>query len=197
MLALERQGLTVVRNASYSGDGGTDGQVIIDDECWLIQAKRYSRAITPTHIRDFDQLLEQRTCCGFFIHTGRTGHMSRAVCSTSPRLLSSVVSACWICLPADIAGCQVVHIFRGNLYDIFFTEDLVSHPWPFIFVWPALLTGGVMLVMAFLSHQGASHRGWIITHMRLPAGATRRKGALWCGAVSMPLRTMPYSLLHR
>ncbi|MBJ4549926.1 restriction endonuclease, partial [Salmonella enterica subsp. enterica serovar Derby] len=62
------------------------GQVIIDDECWLIQAKRYSRAITPTHIRDFDQLLEQRTCCGFFIHTGRTGHMSRAVCSTSPRL---------------------------------------------------------------------------------------------------------------
>ncbi len=65
------------------------------------------------------------------------------------------------------------------------------------FVWPALLTGGVMLVMAFLSHQGASHRGWIITHMRLPAGATRRKGALWCGAVSMPLRTMPYSLLHR
>ncbi|AQL46181.1 restriction endonuclease [Salmonella enterica subsp. enterica serovar 4,[5],12:i:-] len=86
LLALERQGLTVVRNASYSGDGGTDGQVIIDDECWLIQAKRYSRAITPTHIRDFDQLLEQRTCCGFFIHTGRTGHMSRAVCSTSPRL---------------------------------------------------------------------------------------------------------------
>lgn len=37
LLALERQGLTVVRNASYSGDGGTDGQVIIDDECWLIQ----------------------------------------------------------------------------------------------------------------------------------------------------------------
>ncbi|HDC4526676.1 TPA: restriction endonuclease [Enterobacter cloacae] len=86
LLALERQGLTVVRNASYSGDGGTDGQVIIDDECWLIQAKRYSRAITPAHIRDFDRLLEQRTCRGFFIHTGRTGHISRAACSTSPRL---------------------------------------------------------------------------------------------------------------
>lgn len=65
LLALERQGLTVVRNASYSGDSGTDGQVIIDDECWFIQAKRYSRAITPAHIRDFDQLLEQHTCCGF------------------------------------------------------------------------------------------------------------------------------------
>lgn len=66
-----------------------------------------------------------------------------------------------------------------------------------LFLWPALLTGAVMLVMAFLSYQGASHRDWIITHMRLPAGATRRKGALWCGAASMPLRTMPYSLLHR
>ncbi len=86
--ALERQGLTVVRNAAYSGDGGTDGPVIIDDECWLVQAKRYSRAITPTHMRDFDQLLEQRTCCGFFIHTVRTGHMSRAVCSTAPRILT-------------------------------------------------------------------------------------------------------------
>lgn len=27
------------------------------------------------------------------------------------------------------------------------------------FLWPALLLGGVMLVMVFLSHQGASHRG--------------------------------------
>lgn len=86
LLALERQGMTVVRNVSYSGDGGTDGQVIIDDECWLIQAKRYSRAITPAHIRDFDRLLERRSRRGFFIHTGRTGRMSRAVCSDSPRL---------------------------------------------------------------------------------------------------------------
>lgn len=76
LLALERQGLTVVRNASYSGDGGTDGQVIIDDECWLIRAKRYSRAITPTHIRDFDQLLEQRTCCGFHSHRADRTHES-------------------------------------------------------------------------------------------------------------------------
>lgn len=49
--AFERQGLTVVRNASYSGDGGLDGQVIIDGEHWLIQAKRYSRAVSPHMLR--------------------------------------------------------------------------------------------------------------------------------------------------
>ena len=54
--AFERQGLTVVRNASYSGDGGLDGQVIIDGEHWLIQAKRYSRAVSPAHVEDFDRL---------------------------------------------------------------------------------------------------------------------------------------------
>lgn len=86
LLAFERQGYAVIRNTSYSGDGGLDGQVIIEGKTYLIQAKRYGRTITPAHIRDFDQLLAQRTCCGFFIHTGRTGHMSRAACSTSPRL---------------------------------------------------------------------------------------------------------------
>ena len=34
--AFERQGLAVVRNASYSVDGGLDGQVIIDGEYWLL-----------------------------------------------------------------------------------------------------------------------------------------------------------------
>ncbi|MDF7679923.1 restriction endonuclease [Enterobacteriaceae bacterium ESL0689] len=86
LLALERQGLTVVRNASYSGDGGIDGRVIIDGQCCLLQAKRYSRAITPAHIRDFDRLLAQQSCCGFFIHTGRTGNMSRAISAASSRL---------------------------------------------------------------------------------------------------------------
>ena len=70
--AFERQGLTVVRNASYSGDGGLDGQVIIDGEHWLIQAKRYSRAVSGRR--------------GLFIHTGRTGKMSRTIRTASPRL---------------------------------------------------------------------------------------------------------------
>ncbi|EAA8071061.1 restriction endonuclease [Salmonella enterica subsp. enterica serovar Typhimurium] len=84
--AFERQGLTVVRNASYSGDGGLDGQVIIDGEHWLIQAKRYSRAVSPAHVEDFDRLLLQSGRRGLFVHTGRTGKMSRSLRTASPRL---------------------------------------------------------------------------------------------------------------
>lgn len=107
LLALERQGLTVVRNTSYSGDGGIDGQVIIDGRYWLIQAKRYRNAINPAHVRDFDALLQRRASPGLFIHTGRTGPKSRAFCSTSPcmhiisgqRLLDLLA-----CKPAWCAG---------------------------------------------------------------------------------------------
>ncbi|MFD1803636.1 restriction endonuclease [Mixta tenebrionis] len=84
LLALEHQGLRVVRNTSYSGDGGIDGQVIIDNQYWLIQAKRYRYAINPAHVRDFDTSLQRRASPGLFIHTGRTGPKSRAFCSTSP-----------------------------------------------------------------------------------------------------------------
>lgn len=76
LLALEKQGLDVIRNNSYSGDGGLDGQVFIDGKRWLIQAKRYSRSISPQHIREFGELLAREGCCGFFIHTGRTGRKS-------------------------------------------------------------------------------------------------------------------------
>ncbi|MXP50281.1 restriction endonuclease [Pantoea sp. Eser] len=86
LFAFERQGLTVVRNDSYSGDGGLDGQVIIDREYWLIQAKRYSRAVSPGHVEDFDRLLLQYSRRGLFIHTGRTGKMSRTILTASPRL---------------------------------------------------------------------------------------------------------------
>lgn len=83
LLAFERQGYAVQRNASYSGDGGLDGRVHINGECWLIQAKRYSRAITPAHVQDFDTLLTRMGQRGLFIHTGRTGQKSRAVSSGS------------------------------------------------------------------------------------------------------------------
>ena len=76
----------MVRNASYSGDGGLDGQVIIDGEHWLIQAKRYSRAVSPAHVEDFDRLLLHSGRRGLFIHTGRTGKMSCTLHMASPRL---------------------------------------------------------------------------------------------------------------
>ncbi|ECG0109340.1 restriction endonuclease [Salmonella enterica] len=86
LLALENQGLKVIRNPSYSGDGGSDGQVLIAGKRWLIQAKRYSRSISPQHVRDFGELLARENCCGFFIHTGRTGRKSRDDLQTYPQV---------------------------------------------------------------------------------------------------------------
>jgi restriction system protein len=77
LTAFEQQGHEVVRNPSYSGDGGLDGQVVIDGRTWLIQAKRYRRSISPQHVAAFIRLLESRNQPGFFIHTGRTGPKSR------------------------------------------------------------------------------------------------------------------------
>ncbi len=65
LLAFEQQGMPVIRNPSYSGDGGLDGQVVIGGECWLIQAKRYGRTIRPAHIDAFGELLRRKGCRGF------------------------------------------------------------------------------------------------------------------------------------
>ncbi|EIC0518961.1 restriction endonuclease [Salmonella enterica subsp. enterica serovar Chester] len=86
LLSFERQGLKVMRNPAYSGDGGLDGQVFIAGERWLIQAKRYSRSISPQHVREFGELLAREDCCGFFIHTGRTGQKSYGDLKACPRI---------------------------------------------------------------------------------------------------------------
>lgn len=86
LTAFERQGHTVIRSPSYSGDGGIDGQVIIDGVTWLIQAKRYGRSINPQHVQAFIRLLVSRNQPGFFIHTGRTGPASRTLSRDCARL---------------------------------------------------------------------------------------------------------------
>ena len=86
LLAFERQRHAIKRNASYSDDGGIDGQVFINGKRYLIQAKRYGKSITPAHIGEFGELLNKELCEGFFIHTGRTGHMSRQGLRTYPHI---------------------------------------------------------------------------------------------------------------
>lgn len=66
LLALKQQGMTVIHNPCYSGDGGPDGQVMINGERWLIQAKRYGRTIRPAHIDAFGELLRREGCRGGF-----------------------------------------------------------------------------------------------------------------------------------
>ncbi len=99
--AMENQGLKVIRNPSYSGDGGLDGQVFIAGERWLIQARRYSRSISPQHVRDFGELLACENCCGFFIHTGRTGRKSRDGLQTYPQVRL-------------VSGQRLLHLLAGR-----------------------------------------------------------------------------------
>ncbi|MFD2431520.1 restriction endonuclease [Sphingobium scionense] len=71
--SLERRGHKVTRNHRYTGDGGIDGQVVIEGAIWLIQAKRYAGIIRPDHVVAFQTLCQSRGCRSLFIHTGRTG----------------------------------------------------------------------------------------------------------------------------
>ncbi|MFS6933725.1 restriction endonuclease [Klebsiella oxytoca] len=82
--AFERRGYRIKRNRRYSGDGGLDGQVWINDQRYLIQAKRYSRAINPAHLVAFAELVKRERCRGLFVHTGRTGPKSRAELARMP-----------------------------------------------------------------------------------------------------------------
>jgi restriction system protein len=73
------RGLRVIRNRRYTGDGGVDGKVVLCGQTWLIQAKRYSSAIRPEHVEAFAALCRRQGKPGLFIHTGRTGGLSRAL----------------------------------------------------------------------------------------------------------------------
>lgn len=74
----EEQGWQIQRNFRYSNDGGLDGRVAIAGKLYLIQAKRYTGHIKPEHIRDFYSVIGQSQADGgFFIHTGKTGSLSK------------------------------------------------------------------------------------------------------------------------
>lgn len=72
------QGWKIKRNFKYSNDGGIDGRVTIANRLYLIQAKRYWGYINPQHIQKFHRVIQQEEATGgFFIHTGKTGEMSK------------------------------------------------------------------------------------------------------------------------
>lgn len=88
--AFERRGHQVFRSASYSGDGGIDGRLIINDVSYLVQCKRYGKHISKQHVLDFTAILERNRSMGLFCHTGRTGAFSREFQKQHPYL--SIIS---------------------------------------------------------------------------------------------------------
>jgi restriction system protein len=83
LTALKHRGYQIKRNKRYSGDGGIDGQTIIEGHCYLIQAKRYANHINPAHVQSFARLCERRGRRGLFVHTGRTGKKSNRIAQFS------------------------------------------------------------------------------------------------------------------
>ena len=75
--AFEDAGYKSIRNKAYSGDGGVDGRVRKDGEEWLVQCKRYSGYVSLQHVREFNYLCLREGKRGFFVHTGKTGGVSR------------------------------------------------------------------------------------------------------------------------
>ena len=74
----QSQGWKIERNFRYTGDGGIDGRVIIAGRLYLIQAKRYRGYINLKHIHDFNQAIQrEKAYGGFFIHSGKTGELSK------------------------------------------------------------------------------------------------------------------------
>lgn len=76
---LARRGLPIVRNASYSGDGGVDGRFRLDGQMWFIQAKRYARHVKEPHIWAFEAICQKAKVKGIFVHTGRTPERVKAL----------------------------------------------------------------------------------------------------------------------
>jgi len=83
---LQDRGQRIRRGQRYSGDGGSDGTFWIDGRLWLIQAKRYGSAIRPEHVQAFGALCADRSARGLFVHTGRTGPLSRTAAEACPHV---------------------------------------------------------------------------------------------------------------
>lgn len=73
LTVLENNKIKIKRNKRYTGDGGIDGKFYIDNQLYLIQAKRYKGHINLQHVKDFSVVCLKHKAKGVFIHTGKTG----------------------------------------------------------------------------------------------------------------------------
>lgn len=101
----EEQGWQIQRNFRYSTDGGVDGHVLIAGKLYLLQAKRYSAHIKSEHIRDFHKVIQQEEAAGgFFIHTGKTGQLSKEL--LRERQINLISSQQLVCVRSAGKNCR-------------------------------------------------------------------------------------------
>lgn len=90
LLCCQDQGWEIRHNHRYTGDGGVDGRTWINNQLYLIQAKRYRSHIDPAHVLEFRNVIQcEGAAGGLFIHTGKTGPLSRQLLRDSQIVLLS------------------------------------------------------------------------------------------------------------
>lgn len=86
LFAFKKNGFKIKRNKKYTHDGGIDGKIYRNKHKYLIQAKRYSDYINEQHVKDFIRICRMNKCCGYFIHTGKTGTETKELIKTNPQI---------------------------------------------------------------------------------------------------------------
>lgn len=86
LLAFKKHGFRIKRNKRYTHDGGVDGRIKKAGKKYLIQAKRYSDYINPQHVQEFIKTCHYHKCCGYFIHTGKTGEETKEILKKNPQI---------------------------------------------------------------------------------------------------------------
>jgi restriction system protein len=110
MECFRQAAFTIHKRHGYTGDGGVDGMVSLGPQLkYLVQVKRYTGYINPSDVEDFARLTisrmrrNQDIAGGFFIHSGKTGDLSRLALKTYKEiiLISGQVFSTLILAPYD------------------------------------------------------------------------------------------------
>ncbi|OES24492.1 restriction endonuclease [Alteromonas macleodii] len=85
---IKQLGHRIKRGTKYSGDGGIDGRAFIRGKKVLIQAKRYKGHVSARDVEAFVAVCKQQKCFGLFVHTGRTGKLSKQMRAENVDIIS-------------------------------------------------------------------------------------------------------------
>ena len=78
LTAIENSNIRVIRNESYSNDGGIDGIFKLKKGKVIVQSKRYKGYINNKHVEELSSIVRQEGYLfGVFAHTGRTGEKAK------------------------------------------------------------------------------------------------------------------------
>lgn len=86
LYSFKKYGYKIKRNKRYTHDGGIDGRIKKNGQKYIIQAKRYSEYIKPSHVQEFIKVCRTKKNYGYFIHTGKTGEEVKEIINNNPQI---------------------------------------------------------------------------------------------------------------